>query len=398
RGKQKIISGDRHQMPPSAYFASEVVFYEQQTEEESEVENFLAESNSLLEYADSSDFINTYLSFHYRSEHPDLIRFSNAAFYDNRLIPMPETHAYQPLFLHQINGVYGEGLNESEADAITDFVFRDENMLADKSVGIATFNIFQRDLILDKLYEKAAQSKENQDKLNALLQNGLFVKNLENIQGDERDIILISTTFGKDASGKFRQFFGPLSTDKGYQLLNVIITRAKKQLHVFTSFPEEYFTQYETELKQKGNTGKAIVYAFLSYVKWCDKQETEIKTGLLEALVINKNAIQQQNINAAYKNEIEQYLHQHFSNYTIVKNMPFGGFILDFVLKKGEYIVLCIDLENDLPNHAATNYRLKLHKEKMLNKFQIPVFHLWLYDFWKNKDSLEIEIKNKIKS
>ncbi len=398
RGKQKIISGDRHQMPPSSYFSSEVVFFDEQAESENEVDNFLAESNSLLEYADSSDYINTHLNFHYRSEHPDLIRFSNAAFYDNRLIPMPETHAYQPIILHQVNGIYGEGLNEDEADAITDFVFSDENKLADKSVGIATFNIFQRDLILDKLYEKAAQSKENQDKLNALLQLGLFVKNLENIQGDERDIILISTTFGKDASGKFRQFFGPLSTDKGYQLLNVIITRAKKQLHVFTSFPDEYFTQYETELKQKGNTGKAIVYAFLSYVKWCDKQETEMKARLLETLVTNKNAVQHQNINAAYKNEIEQYLHQHFSDYTIAKNMPFGGFILDFVLKNDEKIVLCIDLENDLSKHAATNYRLKLHKEKMLNKFQIPVFHLWLYDFWKNKDVLENEIKNKIKS
>jgi hypothetical protein len=67
-------------------------------------------------------------------------------------------------------------------------------------------------------------------------------------------------------------------------------------------------------------------------------------------------------------------------------------------LKNDEKIVLCIDLENDLSKHAATNYRLKLHKEKMLNKFQIPVFHLWLYDFWKNKDVLENEIKNKIKS
>jgi hypothetical protein len=121
RGKIKIISGDKHQMPPSNYFGNETIFWNE--DNDNEVENYLAESKSLLEFADDANYKNSYLDFHYRSLHPNLIQFSNYAFYQSRLIPLPEKKAYASLFYNQIDGVYSNGINQKEANAIVDFIF-----------------------------------------------------------------------------------------------------------------------------------------------------------------------------------------------------------------------------------------------------------------------------------
>ena len=181
------------------------------------------------------------------------------------------------VFYKNVDGIYKDGTNEKEADEIVHFIYSTEKINDEfPGIGIATFNIYQRDLIFDKLYEQAYADKTKNEKLQSLLNKGLFVKNLENIQGDERDIMILSTTFGKDETGKFRQFFGPLTQEKGYQLLNVIITRAKYSLYVFSSIPEITFSAFEEELSQKGNKGKSIFYAYLSYVKACtENNETQ---------------------------------------------------------------------------------------------------------------------------
>lgn len=383
RGKTKIISGDKHQMPPSNFFGNETIFW---NEEEESAEDFLAESKSLLEYADDANYKSSYLDYHYRSLHPNLIQFSNHAFYQSRLIPLPEKENYQSIFYKNVDGIYKDGTNEKEAEEIVDFIFSSEKTNDEyPGIGIATFNIYQRDLIFDKLYEHAYADKAKNEKLQSLLNKGLFVKNLENIQGDERDIMVLSTTFGKDETGKFRQFFGPLTQEKGYQLLNVIITRAKHSLYVFSSIPEITFAAFEEELAQKGNKGKSIFYAYLSYVKACAENNEEQKSFIKSCLQKNNQqviAAKQQQV-AVFKNLVFTELQKKYGE-NIRQNYPLGGFVLDIVLLKNNQPVLYIDFENTQNYHPEVSYRIKLHQQKIVETYNIKTYHLWSYNWWKD--------------
>jgi DNA polymerase III delta prime subunit len=389
RAKIKIISGDKHQMPPSNFFGSEVIFWESE-DDETGSEHFLAESKSLLEYADDAGFKNAYLDFHYRSLHPDLIQFSNHAFYQSRLIPMPEKSPYQAMFYTNVDGIYQEGVNKKEADAIVDFIYSTEKMNgAYPGIGIATFNLFQRNLILDELYERAYADPQKNELLQELLNKGLFVKNLENIQGDERDIMILSTTFGKDEHGKFRQFFGPLTQEKGYQLLNVIITRAKYALYVFTSIPEQVFMQFETELMQKGNKGKSVFYAYLAYVKSVSAHNTTQTDFILNRLENNGTQIQTGKSQPATNPFIKlvfDSLKQHYGP-GVQTDIQFGGFRLDMVLYKDNRPFLNLEFEHTHAYHAEVAYREKLHKQKILAQYGIITYHIWSYNWWKNPDA-----------
>jgi superfamily I DNA and/or RNA helicase len=385
RGRTKIISGDKHQMPPSNFFGNEVVFWNE-VEDDETAHDFLAESKSLLEYADDADYKNSYLDFHYRSLHPGLIDFSNHAFYGSRLVPMPEKEEYQAIHHIPVDGMYGEGVNADEAREVVRFIYSLEKTTDEyPSVGIATFNIYQRDLIYDELYEQAYADKEKNDKLQALLNNGLFVKNLENIQGDERDIMILSTTFGRDVHGKFRQSFGPLTQEKGYQLLNVIITRAKHSLYVFTSIPEAVFMNFSEQLAQKGNTGKGIFYAYLAYVKACSEEDDSQKEFIRHILqknsrqVIQKNQVSQSFFVKCVFDELRGQFGED-----IHQNYKLGGFILDIVLLKDGRPLVYLDFETPGKYLPDVSYRIKLHRQKMAASRGIQAYHLWSYTWWRN--------------
>ncbi|MDB5226963.1 MAG: hypothetical protein JWN78_1156, partial [Bacteroidota bacterium] len=390
RGQTKIVSGDKHQMPPSNFFANDVVFWNE--EEENDAGNFLAESRSLLEYADDADYKNSYLDYHYRSLHPDLIQFSNHAFYNSRLIPLPEKKEYTPIHYYNVEGTYGEGMNPQEAAEIVRFIYQCKKIDDEyPSIGIATFNIYQRDLIYDMLYEEAYGDKEKNDQLQSLLNKGLFVKNLENIQGDERDIMILSTTFGKDIHGRFRQSFGPLTQEKGYQLLNVIITRAKHSMYVFTSIPENIFLNFGEELSQKGNTGKSIFYAYLSYVKACYENDESQKMFIESMLEKNNAARILKNVHDGniFKDLVFGELKKVFKE-ELIQNYKLGGFNLDLVILKDDKPFLHIDFENTQNYLPEVTYRIKLHKEKMVTGYGISTYHLWSYSWWRDSEK-EIE-------
>ena len=389
RGKIKIISGDKHQMPPSNFFGNEVLFWsDEEQDNDLNTIDFLAGSKSLLEYAQDANFKSTYLDYHYRSLHPQLIQFSNHAFYQSRLVPMPERQPYRPVHYYNVEGTYTEGTNPQEATAVVDFIFNLQfSEQAVPSVGVATFNSFQRNLILDKLYEVAYVDTNKSERLQQLLNQGLFVKNLENIQGDERDIMILSTTFGRDKDGKFRQTFGPLTQEKGYQLLNVIITRAKHSLYVFTSIPESVFTQFETELLQKGNTGKSIFYAYLSYAKACMENNSAQLEFILHALQKSNKQLaltpitNEQN---SLKQQVYTLLRKSFPDCTIVQNYTLGGFILDIAILKNNQPILSVDFEPASLYHAEVAYRIKLHRQQIIAKYGIQTYHLWAFNWWKD--------------
>jgi len=386
RGKMHVISGDEHQMPPSSYFSADAAILDETEDIEEEKDLFLAQSASLLEYAGDAGYHPTYLDFHYRSRHPDLIAFSNAGFYGSRLVPMPPCQAYQAIHFRQVDGTYKDGVNHAEAQAIVQFLYDYAARHEDKmpGIGIGTLNIQQRDLVQDLLWEQAHADPHKNHLMEQMMKAGLFIKNLENIQGDERDVIIIGTTFGKDEDGKFRQNFGPLNRQNGYQLLNVLITRAKVSMHVFCSVPENIYQNFEEELRQNGNTGKALLYAYISYVKATAEQNTDKKRYILNLLKDNNNYTARKNsrpvrippyVSNALKRQGVQNLQEQVS---------IGGFILEGCIYQQVKKPIYLQVERP-SSHTQVHYRELLYRENILKQYNIQNYRIWSYNWWKQQ-------------
>ncbi|MGX9856405.1 DUF3320 domain-containing protein [Limimaricola variabilis] len=238
RGRQAIIVGDPKQLPPTNFFGRT----EDPEEDLPESEKDLA---SILDEAAAAGIPTQQLDWHYRSRDESLIAFSNWHYYGGRLVTFPSpTTESQAVRLHQIDGTYARGMgrtNEEEARAITRMVVRrltewlalpeDERL----TLGVITFNGEQQGLILDLLDEERRRNPELEWFFEEDREEPVIVKNLENIQGDERDVMLFSITFGPDHAGKLSMAFGALNGDGGEKRLNVAITRARQELHIFAS-------------------------------------------------------------------------------------------------------------------------------------------------------------------
>ncbi len=272
KGRTVVIAGDQHQMPPSNWFESAIE--EEHGDEENghvalQLEQHTLYSESILDFAiHHPAFADTYLSYHYRSAHPDLIAFSNAAFYGH-LKPMSEAAGPCPIHFHDVMGLYHQQTNEQEAGAIVDALLAVQPTTEGgyPSIGVVTLNMKQRDLIQKRITQARRQSEFALHHFQKLEEAGLFVRNLENIQGDEREIIFISTTFGCNEKGVMSRQLGKLGTRAGYRLLNVLITRAQREIHVFSSIPSAESETYERWLREKrGNWGVGLWFA---WVEWC---------------------------------------------------------------------------------------------------------------------------------
>jgi len=257
RGKRIVVAGDEKQLPPTSFFLSMTSVAEleadadtETTEEEIErsLRQDVLESKDLLSVS-TSVLRNSYLDMHYRSEDPALIQFSNKAFYGGRLQCPPSRqardHAQPAIEVREVGGTYEKQENRREAEAVADLIqeiWANENQ--SHTIGVVTFNLKQEDLIQNILQERALRLETFRIRYEAECHRqdgqqdvGFFVKNLESVQGDERDVMIFSTTYGKDSSGQFRRFFGPLNAEGGERRLNVAVTRAKKKIYIVTSLP-----------------------------------------------------------------------------------------------------------------------------------------------------------------
>ena len=170
-------------------------------------------------------------------------------------------------------------------------------------------------------------------KLSLLEEAGLFIKNLENIQGDERDIILVSVTYGKKKDGKFIQSFGPLNHQKGYKLLNVIITRAKEKIYVCNSIPQEFFMNYAEALAQEqSNNRRAVLYAYLAYCKAVSENNEAERQKILYSLSLYGNIEKEKTFLGTTPYSKRKYSCIYKKNslpYSLSKDKPFGGYTID---------------------------------------------------------------------
>lgn len=266
RGRSMVVSGDEKQMPPTSFFTSRVendeadVFEGDEAEEGANEEERaeIAENWNRREIKDCPDLLQlakavlpkTTLQIHYRSVYRELIQFSNAAFYANALSvparhPEEEVRRVRPIELVRADGIYRDQTNLTEAQNVVEVLGKLWSAPGRRdTIGVVTFNRKQADLIEDVLEERAisdphfrevlAQERERVEHDEDV---SFFVKNVENVQGDERDVIVFSSTFGRNDQGQFRRSFGVLGQTGGERRLNVAVSRAKRKVVLVTSMP-----------------------------------------------------------------------------------------------------------------------------------------------------------------
>lgn len=235
RGENVVVVGDPNQLPPTSFFKSNRI-------DEENIEN--EDLESLLDDCLSISMPQMYLKWHYRSRHESLIAYSNMKYYDNKLytFPSPNDRVSAVKLVH-IDGYYDKGgtkQNKAEAEAVVNEIIRrlSDEQLRTKSIGVVTFNIIQQNLIEDMLADEFSKKPEL-EKYDSESAEPVFVKNLENVEGDERDVILFSVGYGPDKDGKVSMNFGPLNRDGGWRRLNVAISRARQEMIVYSTLTPE---------------------------------------------------------------------------------------------------------------------------------------------------------------
>ena len=261
RGKNAVIVGDPNQMPPTSFFATNSVDEDNIDDEDLE---------SILDDCLALNMPQTHLLWHYRSRHESLIAFSNTRFYENKLYTFPSANDREAkVRLVHTDGFFDRGKtrqNRAEAEAVIEELRRRCHDRKDSafSVGVVTFNINQQNLIDDLLNDACKEDPA----LEAWVYNSrepLFIKNLENVQGDERDVILFSIGYGPDKEGHVSMNFGPLNREGGWRRLNVAVSRARCEMIVFSTLEPD-----QIDLNRTQSEGVAALKSFLEYASGKD--------------------------------------------------------------------------------------------------------------------------------
>ena len=273
RGGQLIVVGDPKQLPPTSFFDRIV-------EDDEEDATGLEESESILD-ATLPMFSTRRLRWHYRSQHEALIAFSNCSFYGGDLVIFPSPHKTTDNFGIQYTrvprGCFVVRRNMEEARSISEAVRDHFKRRPEETLGVVAMNAEQR-LHIERAIETLAKDDfQFQEVLERDLtrHEPLFIKNLENVQGDERDVIFISMTYGpQEPGGKVNQRFGPINSDMGWRRLNVLFTRSKKRMHIFSSMSSD-----DIIIGPNSKRGVKALRDFLSYCETGILHKTERDTG-----------------------------------------------------------------------------------------------------------------------
>jgi very-short-patch-repair endonuclease len=233
RGKQVVIVGDQQQLPPTRFFSVDLQGADDDEDEEA--------PESILDACLASGLPRKRLRWHYRSRHEDLIAFSNHHFYDGELItfPSPNAATRAVTFIHVPDGKYMRGTSRSnpkEALRVVDLIVEHVRQSPERTLGVITFSEAQMQEVYAALDARKRESQELEPLLREDGPEGFFIKNLENVQGDERDVIIFSVGYGIDVAGKMTMNFGPLNRSGGERRLNVAVTRARERVTIVASF------------------------------------------------------------------------------------------------------------------------------------------------------------------
>ncbi|WP_405267754.1 DUF3320 domain-containing protein [Methanobrevibacter sp.] len=367
RGKTAVVMGDTQQLPPTSFF-------DQMSDAESDEEEATSLDMESILHLCKLSFPVKMLKWHYRSRHESLITVSNREFYDDDLLVYPSPSHNDPelglKFHYNPNTAYHRGsssANPLEAEDVADEIFNHFEKYGDtKSLGVGTFSVAQKNAILEALEVKRKERPEFEPLFSDSKEERFFVKNLETIQGDERDVILISVGYGFDEERKMSLNFGPLNQDGGERRLNVLITRAREKCVVFSNFKA-----YDMKLTANPPYGVKSLKEFLEYA-----ENLTLGTHVGEAYT-----------HEPFEDAIASFLEEN--GYTVDRQIGCAGFRVDLAIvddeNPGKYI-LGITTDGKMYSSSKVARDRDRLREQVLNGLGWKLYHLWSTDWYRNRD------------
>lgn len=376
RGARLVVVGDPKQLPPTNFFNKVI-------DEEDDDFVGLQDSESILESV-MPMFKTRRLRWHYRSKHESLIAFSNQSFYDSDLVLFPSPFKTSSEFgvkLHRVQR--GRFVNRRNVEEASELIKTVATHLIEKpheSIGIVAMNSEQRDEIEKQLDQQAKgfPALLNAIELNKNSEDPLFIKNLENVQGDERDVIYISMTYGPEkVGGRTMQRFGPINSGVGWRRLNVLFTRSKKRMHIFTSIPSTEILENPTSSR-----GVKALKAFLEYAE----------SGHLHQPKVSGKAS-----DSDFEISVMKMLNEH--GYDCEPQLGVAGFFLDLAVRDpgmpGKFL-MGIECDGATYHSAKSARDRDCLRQEILESLGWRVKRIWSTDWFKNPQAQLQPILNEL--
>lgn len=404
RAKKLVIAGDEKQMPPTSMF-SLTEDDEADDEDIEELTRIDLRATHLLEWG-KPRMASEWLRWHYRSVHDALINFSNYAYYDQRIQTMPQAvkPTAPPIEFIGVNGRWLANKNIEEAEALVDKVIDIlQNDDSNPTLGIITFNIQQASYIQDVLERRAAEDPfvgsliENaQNRKDGDEKVGLFVKNIENVQGDERDIVLFSVAYTKDEKGRMVSQFGSLSKEQGENRLNVAITRARQKVYIYCSFDPREWHQVEGYSSQ----GPKLLKRYLEYSLAVSSKDTERVREVCDRLTDAMEIVQRSgdlNYESPFEVEVGEALRD--MGYEIETQVGFSGYRIDIAVldpnDKSRYI-LAIECDGAAYHSSKIARERDIYRQRFLEQHGWKIHRVWSRNWWKGRTKELEKIRQQI--
>ncbi|MFN0305380.1 MAG: DUF3320 domain-containing protein [Burkholderiales bacterium] len=373
RGEQVVVVGDSKQMPPTSFFDA-IASGDEDPEDEDE--NPAGDIESVLGLITAQGASQRMLRWHYRSRHESLIAVSNKEFYDNRLVVFPSPDGTRSdtglQFRHLPDTTYDRGksrTNSREAQAVAQAVMQHARTRQDKTLGVAAFSLVQADAIRDELELLRRQDLSCESFFSDHPHEPFFVKNLESVQGDERDVIFISVGYGRTAEGYVPMSFGPLNADGGERRLNVLITRARERCEVFTNLTHE-----DIDLSRTQKRGVVALKTFLKYAQ----------IGILDVPTQGT-----EEADSVFEDEIATALER--CGHKVAKQVGSAGFRIDLAVvdsdRPGRYLlgVECDGATYHSSRSARDRDRLR---QQVLENLGWRIHRIWSTDWFHEPDKV----------
>lgn len=396
RAKKVVVAGDHKQLRPSSLGSGRMGFDEEDVSIDGEVTAAL-EEESLLDIA-RFKYQDVMLNYHYRSRYEELIAFSNYAFYKGKLHVSPNVDkpSKPPIEYHQMsNAIWSNRSNIVEAKFIVAmlkdiFNSRQNN----ETIGIITFNTSQRDLIMDIIDEQceldvtfATQVRNEMVRVKDGEDIGLFIKNIESVQGDERDIIIFSIGYAKNENGRLIRNFGWLNQKGGENRLNVAISRAKQKVHIVASFNPE-----ELQVEDTKNDGPRILKKYLQYSKAISDGDEQGAQSILHSFGDDDNCEENISFDSDFEMQVYDALNNRLADkgYVIDTQVGIGGYSIDLAIKKDGKYILGIECDGRTYHSSKSARERDYHRQKYLESRGWKIHRIWSTNWW-NNPTREIE-------
>ncbi|EKQ54241.1 MAG: DNA/RNA helicase, superfamily I [Methanobacterium sp. Maddingley MBC34] len=372
RARCAVIMGDTRQLPPTSFF--DILIDVESDDYDLAV---LADMESILHLCKRS-FPSKMLRWHYRSRHESLIAVSNQEFYDNHLLiypsPSQDSEELGLKLVHLPETVYDRGktaTNRAEAKAVIKAVFDHyQKYGSTKSLGVGTFNVRQQQAILEELELQLKLNPKMESYFKGNHGEHFFVKNLETIQGDERDVIMVSVGYGFDSEGNLSHNFGPVNQDGGERRLNVLLTRAREKCLIFSNFRGR-----DLQLSSSAPFGLRALKEFLEYA--------EKKTLTQQDLVQN-------NADDAFEEAVSEFLTEH--GYEIHRRVGCAGFRVDLAVVDPEYpgrYLLGIACDGPMYQTSRVARDRDRLRQQILKGLGWRFYRLWSTDWYRNRADVQ---------